>query len=183
MRINRLAVKLIGIACLVSLTTSCTNGVATPKASPKLDSDKAGFMGYEIPWTMDQIASFNSPLRLVGTVKRISLQKGEAANGLTYDYTDYELVVEQGEGVSAGENFTARQADLHLRNVGGKSIKVGDRVIYLGSLASADSKGIVRGVADWLIELQDDGYLDYGDPGERPKFKDFAKKLKLKETR
>jgi len=69
---------------------------------------------------------------------------------------------------------------LNLRHVGSRSIEVGDTILLIGRLPEPDDFGVIRSVADWMIELQPDGTMDYGNPDDRPRFNDFAAKMGLK---
>lgn len=165
----------------VTLTTSCTFS-PDYKKPPRVEESTAstGFTGYEIEWQIDDIVEFRVDLRALGTVRSITKASRELQKNQSYTYTDYEIEIEQSAPELESATFIARQVDLNLRNVGSRHIKVGETVLFLGSLPNPDDFGKTRAVADWMIEIAADGTMDFGDPKQKPKFNDYVEKLKLK---
>jgi hypothetical protein len=165
----------------VALASGCSVSPRdTDSSSTENRDDAQGFTGYEIAWTVDQIVSFPVDMRAVGRVAKITKASRTLKEDMAYNYSDYLIELEQSDSPQPERFLVARQVDLGLQNVGSKSIKVGDTVLYLGSAPVADDFGFVRGVADWIIKIEADGSMDYGDEKVRPRFNSYAKKLKLK---
>jgi hypothetical protein len=170
-----------GVLFLTPLLTSCASGTGAQNDASLQSSDShTGFSGYEIDWSMDQIAEYQVPAHVIGTVTRIEKGKKSVASGMEYSFVDYELSVEQSDVSEISGSIVVRQVDLNLKNVGSKNIRVGDNVLFLGSLPNVIEKGSAHAVADWLIKLNQDDTMDYGDSDDRPKYNDYAKKFKLK---
>jgi len=170
-----------GTLCLALITTSCTS--APTQESVQRDqpsSNSFGFTGYDIAWTMDQIADFKSRLHAVGKVTSVEKAYRDMGKNFSYNYVNYELEVEQSDARLEGGRVLARQMSLNLRHVGSRSIEVGDTILLIGRLPEPDDFGVIRSVADWMIEIQPDGTMDYGNPDDKPRFNDFAAKMGLK---
>jgi hypothetical protein len=129
---------------------------------------------------MDQIAGFKGRLHAVGRVTSVEKAFRDMGKNFSYNYVNYELEVEQSDATLEGGRVLARQMSLNLRHVGSRSIEVGDTILLIGRLPEPDDFGVIRSVADWMIELQPDGTMDYGNPDDRPRFNDFAAKMGLK---
>ena len=181
---NFFPMRVIGLVALINtatLTTSCSAMSAQPdNAELQTSAYQSGFTGYEIEWQIDDIVEFRVDLRALGTVKSITKASRELQKNQSYTYTDYEIEIEQSAPELESATFIARQVDLNLRNVGSRHIKVGETVLFLGSLPNPDDFGKTRAVADWMIEIAADGTMDFGNPKQKPKFNDYVEKLKLK---
>lgn len=177
----RASCLIIGSVSLTLVVSSC---VATPEQTapqaPPTVSNSMGFAGYEIDWTMDQIAGFGKSIHAVGKVTSIRKALRDMGKGFSYNYVDYEIEVEQSDATLEGGRVLARQMDLNFRHVGSKAIEVGDTVLFIGGAPEPDDFGLTRAVASWMIKIQADGTMDYGNPDDRPRFNDFAAKMGLK---
>ena len=170
-----------GTLCLALIATSCTS--APTQESVQRDqpsSNSFGFTGYDIAWTMDQIAGFGKSIHAVGKVTSVEKAYRDMGKNFSYNYVNYELEVEQSDATLEGGRVLARQMDLNLRHVGSKAIEVGDTVLFIGGAPEPDDFGLTRAVASWMIKIQPDGTMDYGNPDDRPRFNDFAAKMGLK---
>ncbi len=180
MRFFRLSF-VVGAVSLSLITSSCSAAVEQQVLdAPQLANDSMGLTGYEIDWTMDQIAGFGKSIHAVGKVTSIRKAFRDMGKGFSYNYVDYEIEVEQSDATLEGGRVLARQMDLNLRHVGSKAIEVGDTVLFIGGAPEPDDFGLTRAVASWMIKIQADGTMDYGNPDDRPRFNDFAAKMGLK---
>ncbi len=179
--IFRGSVLFIGAFSLALVSSACSSAPQhkTSQAPPP-SNNSFGFTGYDIAWTMDQIADFKSRLHAVGKVTSVEKAYIDMGKNFSYNYVNYELEVEQSDATLEGGRVLARQMSLNLRHVGSRSIEVGDTILLIGRLPEPDDFGVIRSVADWMIELQPDGTMDYGNPDDRPRFNDFAAKMGLK---
>ncbi len=170
-----------GTLFLALITTSCTSA-PTQESAPRdpSSSNSFGFTAYDIPWTMDQIAGFKGRLHAVGKVTSVEKAFRDMGKNFSYNYVNYELEVEQSDITLEGGRVLARQMSLNLSHAGSRSIEVGDTILLIGRPPEPDDFGVIRSVADWMIELQPDGTMDYGNPDHRPRFNDFAAKMGLK---